>query len=233
MNTALTADSRVAKFCALVNQGLQAWVHAGELLNEMVRDDPLVIQRIVRDNPHLTRDILEAFQRIGRKEVMPILMVDASPGARLLAGLSYEEQQRVYASGVKIVRQTSSGPVERKCHVSDLSTAEAKRVFDLDRIRSPREQRELLPKPRVNMIRERVPDQVIMERAALDAADPSVAMDEPRKVLEAALNNAHLSLMQARDALFDIKPDHPMDAHISVALGAVGKLRFALNDSQI
>lgn len=236
MNTVATNDSRVSKFCALVNEGMQAWVRAGELLNEMTRDDPLVIGRIVRDNPHLTREILESFQRIGRKEVLPILMVDGSPGARLLAGLPYEDQERVYAQGVRVVKQTMSGPIERKCRVSDLTAGEAKRVFDVDRIRSVREQKELLKTVAANHhFTPREPDRaiVVVERCNGDSAEKAVVENGPHAAFGKALDAAHLALMQAREALVRIKEDSPQDAHIATALGAVGKLRFLLNEGEI
>ena len=226
--SATITDTRITKFCALVNAGMEAWVQAGALLCEMVRDDPLVVTRILRDNPHLTREVLDAFQRIGRKEVLPILMVDGSPGARRLAGLPYEDQARIYAGTVRVVRRTRAGVVERSCRVPDLTAGEAALVFDLDRVRSVKEQRAMLKPAPVNhhySPRETDPDE------APKVETPP--QDGPRGALSRALDAAHLGLMQSRTALCEIEPESAHDNQITIALGAVGKLRFALNDGQI
>ncbi len=235
MNTP-TADTRINQFCSLVQQGMEAWVRAGALLCEMVRDDPLVTTRILRDSPHLTRDILEAFQRIGRKEVLPILMVDGSPGAKRLVGLPYEEQSRIYATTVRVARKTMDGIVERSVRVSDLTAAEAARVFDTNRMRSVKEQREMLKKTSTNYHftpRAAEPEHKIAERFAIEAETPETELDGPRALLEKRLDAAHLALMQARTELAIIQPNSKLDDHIGAALGAVGKLRFALNEGQV
>ena len=224
-------DPRLQRFGELVNQGIEAWVEAGRLLTEITADDPEAYTVILSENPHLTRDILLAFERIGRKEIYPYLIIDGSPGARMLAALPYESQVKLYTGKVRVVvkRGGCLEPIDKR--VCDLTQPEAARAFDGDHIRPVAEQMKLM-RPSVS---HRDTHRVVEDSEPPPPVDSSVpSLDEdPKAELARQLSIVNTALLDARTALAMIQRESKWDGCISTALTAIGKLRFALNDGQV
>lgn len=149
-NLELTKAQEITKadiecFNAYLAEGVEAWVKAGQLLVKMVERNPNAYGIIVANNPHLSIDLLLAFEKIGRNEIFPYVLLDKSPGSRQLLALPYDIQVKHYKEPVEVVAKIIDGkPVVEKRLVSNLSKEEVQIVFGPNGIRSTAEQTELL-----------------------------------------------------------------------------------------
>ena len=231
------ADPRIGQFADLVRAGLESWIRAGRLLCQIKADDPGAIAAILEANPELTPEILASFERIGRREVHPALVLDGSPGAKRLAALPYDEQARLHRAEVLVVVRSASGPVTRHKRVCDLTKSEALRVIGEQGIRTEAEQRRLL-RPRrgesgtvERMRREEEPDSPVID---VEAVAVEAGERDPRQQFKRLVDGANAQLLEARSALVMIhRADSPHDRHIADALRAVGELRFLFNEGEI
>ena len=229
------ADPRIRQFSELVAAGIVAWTKAGQLLCRLTEENPGAHAEIIADNPHLTPEVLVAFERIGRRELHPYLAMDSSPASRALAALPYDEQARLYREKVCVVVNTLDGPVERQKRVCDLTKQEAGRVIGEKGIRTPAEQRKLL-RPRRRLITPRghqSPEAEEPAAAAEDFGAPAKGLN-PAAALIHWLGVTQNALLEARSALTLInRRESKQDRHITAALGAVGQLRLAANEDDL
>lgn len=137
-------DFRIGEFCKLVNAGVEAWVQAGEILCQMKENDPNVFNAILATNPHLSHDILVTFERIGKKEVYPYLLIDNSPSSRMLSALPYETQVKLYRGEVPVVVRRGDHTTTLRKRVADLTLSEASRAFAAGGLRPVAEQTKLV-----------------------------------------------------------------------------------------
>jgi hypothetical protein len=223
-------DSRILEFCGLIMAGIESWTKAGRLLCEMKRDNPNVFNLIRVERPMLTLEVLETFERIGRKEIYPYLVADSSPGARRLMALPYRTQSKLYCEGVLVVLRRRGGFFPQLKKISALSTSEVGRVFDGDRIRSESEQ--------VSILRRRAP---LLAPATNgngnEAAEPvelkANLSAEPVSELVRLLTLANDVMIECRSLLAMIKRDSRKDSHITNALIEIGSLRYAVNEGEL
>ena len=139
-------DDRIGEFCALINAGVEAWVKAGALLCEMKSQEPVIFNVILAAHPYLSNDILISFERIGRREIYPYLLVDGSPGSRMLSALPYDAQVQLYHEDVPVVVRQGDFTTTVRKKVRSLSDREASRVFDGNRLRPVTEQTKIVEK---------------------------------------------------------------------------------------
>jgi hypothetical protein len=76
-------DSEIDAFVEQVNKGIGAWRQAGHILVELSKRQPDIFRLIMAKHPAINESTLQTFARIGRKEIWPPLIIDASLGARL------------------------------------------------------------------------------------------------------------------------------------------------------
>lgn len=136
----------IDEFCNLVNAGVEAWVEAGQVLCRLKEKDPDVFAVILAANPAMSQDILVVFERIGRRELYPYLLLDSSPGCLMLSTLPYEEQRELYHGGVPVVVKKGGFTQSALKKVSQLTRQEASRVFGEKRVRTVAEQTNLVQK---------------------------------------------------------------------------------------
>ena len=139
-------DDRIGEFCLLINAGVEAWVKAGMLLCEMKAKEPGIFNVILAEHPYLSNDILLTFERIGKREIYPYLLVDGSPGSRMLSALPYDTQVQLYHEDVAVVVRRGDFTTTLRKTVRSLTKPEAARVFDGARMRSVSEQTKLVQK---------------------------------------------------------------------------------------
>jgi hypothetical protein len=85
--------------------------------------------------------MLLVFERIGRKQIYPPLLMDNSPGTRRLLEMPYDVQEKFSKEPVEIVLNgDTQSPVVEKRHVKELSASDSKLVFGPSRVRSVSEQ---------------------------------------------------------------------------------------------
>ena len=139
MNEQISTTELAGKFAALVNAGVNSWTQAGKLLVEMVDQDPDAFKKIITLYPAISHELLAIFERIGRNQVYPYLLMDNSPGCRKLLELPYESQVEIYKHGVDIVTglKTKTGePIVERKRVQQISSFDASMVFADGELRS-------------------------------------------------------------------------------------------------
>lgn len=142
------SSEKVREFATLVSAGIDAWVKAGEVLVEMVDGNPNAYSIILRECPHLSVDMLLAFEKIGRREIYPYLLLENCPGARMLAKLPFVLQNKYYKEPVEVLVGWMNGkPIVAKKEMRLMTKPEAERVFTANGVRSIEEQKALLPPP--------------------------------------------------------------------------------------
>ena len=115
------------------------WIKAGELLVKMVDEDPEVYDKIIKQNPRLSRNILGRFEQIGRKVLDPQLLLRSCPGYNAAKCLPYSVQQQVLAHPVEVATG-QYGHDKRLVPLESMTAAEAKQVFGGGSVRTTQEQ---------------------------------------------------------------------------------------------
>ena len=234
MGTPAKRNSRIEEFCGLIQAGIEAWTRAGKLLCKLVDEDATVFAKILEARPYLTRDTLENFERIGRRQLYPYLAVDASPGARRLMTLPYEDQERLYNARVTVVVQGKGFTEQKFKRVFELTEAEARRVFDSERIRTAQEQIALLNRPRRTCVRARATNTIQAEDLEPESTAGTASLDaKPEDELQRLLTLANDALLEARSVLATIARGSKQDDHITTALREIGALRFAARSGEL
>lgn len=152
----------IETFVVLVKSGIELWSRAGEMLVALVETNPNVYSEIISRNSFITFDMLLAFERMGRKQIYPPLLMDNSHGAKRLLELPYEMQERYAKEPIEIVAgDTPDAPTQKK-YLKELSAYEAAVFFNGAGVRTLEQQREFVkehkPKGRISKERMRIGD---------------------------------------------------------------------------
>lgn len=132
-----TIGTRIGEFAALVQKGIDAWTKAGELLVAILEEDPTCFEKITGTFPEISTDMLQAFERIGRKEIYAPLLADSSPGARRLLEMPYALQETYCRKPIEVAVAWKNGHIKSlKKRIGELSRAEVAIVFGRDEINS-------------------------------------------------------------------------------------------------
>lgn len=137
----------IETFVVLVRSGIELWSRAGEMLVKLVEENPNVYAEIIEKNQSITFEMLLAFERMGRKQIYPPLLMDTSPGAKKLLELPYEMQEKFCKEPVEVViSDNGDSPIVEKRYVKELTGYEARVVFSDERPRTVSEQVEFKKK---------------------------------------------------------------------------------------
>lgn len=151
MKTTITSQKKqIEAFIELFQQGVNAWIKAGEMLVEMVEDDPHVYDYIIQQCPTLNAGILGRFEQMGRKNLHPQLLLTASPGFDKLRKLPFSMQERYITEPVPIIVHTESGTDVLLVHAKNMTKEQANQVFAQGRIRTEGEQKAWMMQQRSN-----------------------------------------------------------------------------------
>jgi hypothetical protein len=141
--------AQITRFVQLVQAGIQSWEKAGKILVQELEKDPNFKQAVKDASPEISSDLLDTFERIGRKQIYAPLLADSSPASRALLELPYEMQERYFNEPIPVLVGLSKGKqtVQNK-KLGDLSRAEVRQVFSKGCIRTPEEQTWTFPEPK-------------------------------------------------------------------------------------
>jgi hypothetical protein len=126
----------ITEFVALVTQGIECWNKAGEIVVRLLDDHDMTIADIAETSELLTEDIVTRFEQLGRKQLIPCLLVADYPAARHLVRLPYSEQKRAVEASVELLVLEGKEHSLLKVAVENLTPAQCRQVFDGDQIRS-------------------------------------------------------------------------------------------------
>lgn len=134
-------NAQISQFAALVQQGIAAWVSAGEILVTILDADPCAVDKICGANPWITPEVVFRFEQIGRKQVSPQLMLSDAPGVRKLRAMPLSQQEKFAAEPIELLVHEDGKTDVLKVHVKNLTASQSQQVFAKDHIRDIAEQR--------------------------------------------------------------------------------------------
>jgi len=137
----------IGQFLDLYKLGKESWQQAGELLVRALELDENVFEKIIAQSDKLKIDHLITFERIGRKEIMPEMLIDESWGAKrvLELGYSYEKQKDLLERPIEVVIMADSGEIRTEHRrLNELTKSQAKLVLDYDGPRSKAQQADIV-----------------------------------------------------------------------------------------
>lgn len=151
MKTTLTQPDRndmILQFIALFKQGVEAWIKAGEILVELVEDDPHAYDYIIQQCPQINAGILGRFEQMGRKTLHPQLLLTSSPGFSKLQRLPFSMQERYIEEPIPLVVHTDDGTDILLVQAKNMTKEQASQCFGTGRIRTEGEQKAWLMQQR-------------------------------------------------------------------------------------
>jgi hypothetical protein len=126
----------ITEFVALVTQGIECWNKAGEIVVRLLDEHNMTIADIAETSELLTEDIVTRFEQLGRKQLIPCLLVADYPAARHLMRLPYSEQKRAVETSVDLLVCEGKETSVLKVSVENLTPTQCRQVFDGDQVRS-------------------------------------------------------------------------------------------------
>jgi hypothetical protein len=135
-------DQRLNDFYEAIQRGKEALEDAGRILVAMIDEDASVKERIMDDHPEITEDVLETFERIGRKQLYYRLCLLEAPGIRALKRCPYSEQVRFETEPLPMLLINGKDLTDHLLvAVHSMQPDQVRQVFGAHRIRSLAEQR--------------------------------------------------------------------------------------------
>ena len=156
MTTTLTkteSEQKIYQFIALFKEGVNAWIKAGEILVDLVENDPHSYDYIIQSCPQLNAGILGRFEQMGRKTLHPQLLLTASPGFARLTRLPFSMQERYIEEPIPLIVHTEEGTDVLLVKAKDMTKEQASQVFAPGRLRTEGEQKAWLMQQKSNNAR--------------------------------------------------------------------------------
>lgn len=144
MSTPQKRNDSVEKFYTLLQEGYEKWIEAGRIVSEALEQDPDFADKVHAAHPEISTDTVYAFDRIGRKQLHPKLVMSDSPGAKRLRRLPYSLQEKHSNQPVPVLIKNERGWDTLNVSVFNLSSEQASQVFDSDSLRTEAAQRAYL-----------------------------------------------------------------------------------------
>jgi len=132
-NEITNKDPRIIEIVDLIIAGIESWRSAGEKLCILIDEQPDVIDKICAFSPGVTPNILRQLERIGRRQLVPELLLRSGPGWAQLRSMPYDVQLKYTSEPVEVLIETANGSVDTlKIKVGELTATQARQVFDGD-----------------------------------------------------------------------------------------------------
>lgn len=134
-------NQKIQQFIDLFQQGVEAWMRAGEIIVELVENDPHVYDYIIQQCPNLNAGVIGRFEQMGRKILHPQLLLTNSPGAKALTKMPISVQERYLTEPVVLIVGTPDGTDALLVKAKDLTQQQSRQVFAQNRLRTEGEQK--------------------------------------------------------------------------------------------
>ena len=151
--TQTESEQKIYQFIALFKEGVNAWIKAGEILVDLVENDPHSYDYIIQSCPQLNAGILGRFEQMGRKTLHPQLLLTASPGFARLTRLPFSMQERYIEEPIPLIVHTEEGTDVLLVKAKDMTKEQASQVFAPGRLRTEGEQKAWLMQQKSNNAR--------------------------------------------------------------------------------
>lgn len=138
----MKSENTPEKFVEYLYKGLEAWEKAGKILVDMIKHNPQIKSKILRDHPEISMSILNKLELVGSGMLEPSLLLSDSAPFKAARKLTPSDQRNLIDNKeVALVVYTESGVDEINADFEKLSAKQTKQVFAGDHIRTPSEQR--------------------------------------------------------------------------------------------
>ena len=135
------ANNRVTEFIDAINSGMASLARAGEIAAEAIKENPKFIDDVCDACPDITPETVRRFEAIGLKQLHPRLAISEAPGVQKLRKMPYKLQERYSVEPIPLLINNSGKWDTIIVDVRNLTSDQAKQVFNCERIRSEAEQR--------------------------------------------------------------------------------------------
>ena len=136
------SEQQINEFYQALQRGKEALEDAGKILVALIDEDPTVKERIMSEHPEITEDVLETFERIGRKQLYYRLCLLEAPGIRALKRCTYSEQVKYSTEPITMLLLNGKDSTDSlNVPIHALNPEQVRQVFGTHRIRTLAEQR--------------------------------------------------------------------------------------------
>ena len=129
---------------AALSRGRDAIQEAANIMVALVDRDPRIYEKIIKQAPTLSLNLLTTLEKVGRGQIYGALLFDSSPGARRLLTLPYSAQKEHYEKPLKVVSVKAGKKVVTEKTIAQLSPAEVRTAIADDHVRTVDEQSKLI-----------------------------------------------------------------------------------------
>jgi hypothetical protein len=139
----------IDELTGLITQGIECWQKAGELVVQLLDKHSMTTAQIAGSSPYLTENLVARFEQLGRKQIVPRLLIAEFPAARYIIKLPYSEQRRVLEAPVDLLLITPTGADTLQTPVENLTPQQCRQVFNGSHVRNLGAQRTYLEESRM------------------------------------------------------------------------------------
>jgi hypothetical protein len=142
MTTTLTTN-RAQEFVAAVQLGWESWMEAGRIVVEEIDKNPNFAKEVVvASKGQFTVETVRQFERIGRNELLPQLLLDyEKPGIKRLVRCPIAVQEKYANSPVEVLVYNEGKWDTLLVQTRNLTPVQTAQVFDVNEVRPVEAQR--------------------------------------------------------------------------------------------
>ena len=158
MSTEISVIKKAEQFKKHIADGIEQWTKAGEIVVSMIDDDGMTIDEICEHcGGAVNAGIISRFEQLGRRQILPQLLVSNYAAVKHMTRLSYSEQKRAI-EGVPLVIVKDGGIDNLNVKAENLTPSQCRQVFDGSSIRSIPAQRAWIESERERIQGSSTPD---------------------------------------------------------------------------
>lgn len=133
-----TKTTSIESLKRAIESGIEAWETAGREVVRLLDIDRMSLAEIANaaNSDLITENVLAQFERIGRQQVMPKLLVMDFPASRHLQRMPMSEQHRLIDGSVELLVIRDNGTDTLNVKSRDLTKDQCKQVFSKNGVRS-------------------------------------------------------------------------------------------------
>lgn len=138
-----TSATSLESLKSAIDAGIESWKAAGIAIVDLIDNHGMTLGQISEsiNSPVVNPNVLAQFERIGRNQVLPRLLVASFPAAKAMQKLPLSEQRRLLDQGTDVMVMRTGGADTIIIRPEDMTKDQAQQVFSKDGVRSLSAQR--------------------------------------------------------------------------------------------
>ena len=130
MTLTKSSTKLIDEVAGLIGNGIECWQKAGEIIVQLMDEHDMTSADICEGSKYLTEDVVRRFEQLGRKQIIPNLLVADYPAARHLVRLPYSEQKRAIDEPLDLLLLEGKTLTTLKVAVENLTQQQCRQVFN-------------------------------------------------------------------------------------------------------